>query len=292
MTFQIIQYLLNEGTTYISTQKMLFKLLYKIKNSLTLTTSQDSGVLYIAAQDSDNEDLLVILAYKPRQPLRDSLVRVLTSKKQTSFIFDTQLAAAGFKQLIFFQNDGVKHNMGWIDKNFYYQIIPIYQTNQWVNKFRLNLTMWNLKLNPSVTLSQAIVLYQTKTQIKIFNNTQDVLIDEWKKSGFALVMKGTIVDYLIKCQQCGYRKNIDLLQPLRLQDLQNVVDYFVLQDQINSDQFQYLQIMNIFVKILLHTKYSGLGQGGYPYFWHQQQKESLEFTILFQLQFRPFYYLI
>ncbi|CAD8102846.1 unnamed protein product [Paramecium sonneborni] len=213
---------------------------YKIQNSLTMTANEDSGILYIAAYDPDNEDLSVILVYKPRQPLRDSLVRVLTPKRQTFYIFDTQIAAAGFKQFIFYQNDGVNHNMGWIDKISYYQIVPTYQTNQWVNKFRLNLTMWNLKFNPSVTLSQAIVLYQTKTQIKIYNNTQDVLIDKWKNSEIPINMTGTIVDYLIKCQQCGYRKNIDLVQPLRLYgqesgDLLNVVDQFVLQGQTNSD---------------------------------------------------------
>jgi len=39
---------------------------YKVQGSLAIAINQDSGLLYIAASDPDNEDLSVILAYKPR----------------------------------------------------------------------------------------------------------------------------------------------------------------------------------------------------------------------------------
>ncbi|CAD8212436.1 unnamed protein product [Paramecium pentaurelia] len=232
---------------------------YKVQTSLAIATNQDSGLLYIAASDPDNEDLSVILVYKPRQPLRDSLVKVLSPKRQTFSIVDTQIAAAGFKQFIFYQNDGVNHNMGWIDKIPQYQIVPTYQTNQWVNKFRLNLTMWNLKYNPSITLSQAIVLYQSKTQIKFQNANQDVFIEKWKKSEIDIDMTGTIVDYLIQCQQCGQGKNIDIVQPLRLYDQEvgenlNVVDQFVLQGQTNPDIRLVLLSINDIQAIKVYNK--------------------------------------
>ncbi|CAD8182292.1 unnamed protein product [Paramecium octaurelia] len=213
---------------------------YKIQLTLALTINQDSGLLYIAASDPENEDLAVILAYRPRQPLRDSLVEVLAPKRSSIYIYDTQMAAAGYKHFIFYQNDGVNHNMGWMDRITSYQIVPTYQTNQWVNKFRLNITMWNLKNNPTVSLSQAIVLYQTKTQIKFFNPNQDLLIEKWKQTEVPINMTGTIVDYILQCQQCGQGKNIDIVQPLKLfnqesGDTLNVVDQYVLQGQKNED---------------------------------------------------------
>ena len=57
----------------------------------------------------------MILAYKPRSPLRDSLIKVTFPKRQPYSIYDVEVAAAGLKHFIFYWNDGVNHNMEWID---------------------------------------------------------------------------------------------------------------------------------------------------------------------------------
>ncbi|CAD8207071.1 unnamed protein product [Paramecium pentaurelia] len=178
-----------------------------------MTSRIDSGLLFIAANDIDNNNTSVILIYKPRQSLRDSLIKVMIPKRQKLYIFESQMAAGGFNHQIFYLNDGDEHNLEWIDKQNGLTNIIIIKQLQIMRQIN---GISNLKQNPIIELSQAIVLYQTKSQIKFIQTNLNITNQKWIKDEIILNMVGTIFDYLLQCQQCGQGKNVNIIQPLTL----------------------------------------------------------------------------
>ena len=83
---------------------------YKMQTPLTISSNENSGFLYLIAFDSYISDFRVILCYKPRYPLRDSLIKIIKPKENLNLIKDTMISSSGYNNYIIYLNDGINHN--------------------------------------------------------------------------------------------------------------------------------------------------------------------------------------